>query len=71
MAFGAPDYHVARTPNCTIRPSSSVETGARLGPLVITPALFTTAFVLIVVMFGWFSTLFASAKNCGCKRSHK
>ena len=49
-----------------MRPSSKVETGAKVGLLVMTPVVaFTVAVVLIVVMFGWLKMLFASMNNLG------
>lgn len=63
---GAVGYQSSRTPNCTIRPSRSVETGANVGLAVIKPVEeFTVAVVLIVVTFGWLKMLFASMKNFG------
>ena len=65
------DYQSTLTPNCTMRPSRSVDTGAKVGLATIAPvAALTVAVVLIVVIFGWLKMLFASMKNFGWTRSH-
>src|SRR3954452_5559270 len=45
-------YQSTRTPSWMMRPSNTVETGAKVGAEVITPAELTCAVVFRVVIFG-------------------
>ena len=46
-------YQSALTPNCTMRPSSSVDVGTSVGLVTIAPVVaFTVAVVLMEVMLG-------------------
>src|ERR1019366_4828492 len=66
-----PAYQSTLAPSCTMRPSRSVDTGAKVGFVTMAPvAAVTAAVVFMVVIFGWLKTLFASMKNFGWKRSH-